>query len=450
MTAPQLHPYQHQAVQYLRQRKRAGLFLDMGLGKTAISLTALQPESLPALVTAPKRVAENVWQAEAALWRPDLQVVVAKGTPAQRQAALTSGADVVVIGRDNLADAVPHAGSYRTFIMDELSSFKNRASQRWRAAKKIQAAPGLTHVWGLTGTPMPNGYLDLWPQMYLLDAGARLGTTVGGYRNRYFVPNGQLPNGIVLKWDLRPGAAVRINNLLEDMCLSMATDGKVALPPVTHNTVAVPLPPKVRQLYKDMKNQLVADAAVLGGEVHSAMNAAVLSSKLSQITAGFMYVDDADLRGGQYDVLHKEKVAAVAEIVEGTGSQVLVAYHFKAELDLLRQGLGKLAHTLDEPDIIAKWNSNTGQVPVLLVHPASAGHGLNLQHGGHTMVWATCPWSLEEYLQTNKRLARQGQKNPVVIHHLVAPHTVDEAIQQRLLEKKTVQQALLDHLESPL
>jgi SNF2 family DNA or RNA helicase len=448
----QLHQYQQQAVQFLQERRKAGLFLDMGLGKTAISLRALNADSLPALVTAPKRVAENVWETEAALWRPDLRVVVAKGTPKSREAALASGADIVVIGRDNLADAVPHAHRFKTLIMDELSGWKTRASLRWKAAKKVCASPSVTHVWGLTGTPSPNGLLDLWAQMFLLDGGQRLGTTIGGYRNRYFVPSGQLANGVVTGWDLRPGADKRIHTLLEDLCLSMDTEGKVDLPPVTMNTVHVPLPPTARKVYKAMKNDLVADMELLGlqGEIHSAMNAAVLSSKLSQICAGFMYVDDADIRDRAYDVIHKEKAAAVAEIVEGTGSQVLVAYRFQAELDLLKQVLGSKAHTIDEPNVIQKWNSNTGQVPVLLAHPASAGHGLNLQHGGHTMVWATVPWSLEEYMQMNKRLARQGQQHPVVIHHLVAPHTVDEAVMQRLAEKKTVQQALLDHLGSPL
>ena len=230
--------------------------------------------------------------------------------------------------------------------------------------------------------------------------------------------------------------------------MTRGTEGRIELPPVTHNVVHVPLPPTARKLYKQMKDDLVADMSMLGGEVHSAMNAAVLSSKLSQICAGFMYVDDADIREGAYDVIHKDKVAAVKEIVDGTGSPVLVAYRYKAELDLLREGLGPMAHTIDEPGVIADWN--TGKVPVLLVHPASAGHGLNLQQGGSTMVWATSPWSLEEYQQTNKRLARQGQKNPVIIHHLVAPHTVDEAILLRLAEKKSVQQALLDHLDSPL
>lgn len=419
-------------------------------GKTAITLSALTPDLLPALVTAPKRVAENVWETEAALWRPDLTVRVASGSPRERQAALTSGADVVVIGRDNLADAVDHADTFRTFIIDEFSGFKNRASNRWKAAKKIALHSTVTHVWGLTGTPSPNGLLDLWPQIFLLDAGRRLGKNLTGYRTRYFTPSGQLPSGVITGWDIRPGAAARIHALLEDLCLYMGTEGRVELPPTTYNTIEVPLPPAARQLYKKMKNELVADMRDVGlmGEIHSAQNAAGVSNKLSQICAGLMYVDDADLRDGAYDIVHREKARAVQEIVDGTGSPVLVGYRFKGELDILRETLGKDAHTIDEPDIVNRWNR--GEIPVLLGHPASMGHGLNLQHGGHTLVWSTPPWSLEEYQQMNKRLSRNGQKHPVVIHHLVAPFTVDQAILQRLTEKKTVQQALLDHLESPL
>jgi SNF2 family DNA or RNA helicase len=453
VTPPPLHDYQKLAVEYVRARKRAGLFLDMGLGKTCITLTALTRDTLPVLVCAPKRVAEEVWPVETPLWRPDLRVAVASGSPAKRKAVLEMAAkgqaDIIVIGRDNLADAVPYAGDFKAFVMDELSGFKNRASARWKAAKKIQASKSITHVWGLTGTPSTDGqHLDLWSQIYLLDGGARLGSTLGGFRERYFTPGRQLPTGVVTSWDARPGAKERIHTKLEDICLSMGTEGKIDLPPITYNTINVPLPPAIRQVYKRMKDDNVADLAILGGEIHSAMNAAVMTSKLEQICAGFMYVDDADIREGAYDVLHQEKVKVLAEVIEGTGSPVLVAYRFKAELDLLKAGLGKQAHTIDEPGIVAAWNR--GEVPVLLAHPASAGHGLNLQHGGHTLVWATTPWSLEEYQQMNKRLPRQGQQHPVIIHHLVAPHTVDEAKLQRLQEKKTVQQALLDHLESPL
>jgi SNF2 family DNA or RNA helicase len=447
VTALPLHDYQHVAVDFLRERRRAGLLLDMGLGKTAITLRALRPQDLPMLVTAPKRVAENVWHIEVAKWRPDLRIAVAAGTPAQREKALLSDADIVVIGRDNLADAIPHAHRFRTFTMDELSSFKSRASQRWKAAKKI--CKDMHNVWGLTGTFTPNGLLDAWPQMYLLDSGESLGTTLGGYRERYFTPGRQLPNGVVTEYNIRPGADKRIHKLLETTCLAMTTDGRVELPPVTFNDVEVPLSPGVRRLYKQMKNDLVVNSELLGGQVHSAVNAAVLSGKLSQITAGFLYPDDAEYTGDRsYTVLHKEKVNAAREIVDGTGSPVLVAYRFRGELELLREGFGPDAHTMNEPDIVERWNR--GEIPVLLAHPASAGHGLNLQEGGHTMIWATLPWSLEEYQQMNKRLARQGQKHPVVIHHLLSPKTVDPAVKLVLEGKASVQDAVMQHLESPL
>lgn len=450
LTAPPLHDYQHVAVAFLRERRRAGIFLDMGLGKTCITLNALDGDRLPALVTAPKRVAENVWHTEAALWRPDLKVKVVAGTPAQRKLALESKADVYVIGRDNLADALPYARRFRTFVMDELSGFKTRASIRWKTAKKLIKEGRTPNVWGLTGTPTTDGaMLDLWAQLYLLDEGESLGTTLGGYRERYFTPGRQLPNGVVIEYNLRPGAKERIHVLLERTCLAMTTDGRVDLPPTTENDIDIAMPPATRRLYKQMKQDLVLGAELLGS-VYSAANAAVLSGKLSQITAGFLYKDDQELVVGkkEYTVLHKEKVAGVKEIVEGTGSPVLVAYRFQAELDLLKEGLGKEAHTIDEPNVVERWNR--GEIPVLLGHPASMGHGLNLQHGGHTMAWATLPWSLEEYMQMNKRLARQGQKHPVVIHHLLMKNTVDPHIKLALQGKKRVQDAVMNHLESPL
>lgn len=451
MSALKLHDYQEVAVDFIRKRKRAGLFLDMGLGKTATTLRALEPHNLPVLVNAPKRVAENVWPQEGEKWRPDLRVVVAAGTPKQRDEALRAAregrADIVAIGRDNLADAVPYADVFNTHVIDELSGFKTRSSIRWKMAKKINK--GMDYVWGLTGTPTTDGkLLDLWAQLFLLDEGTSLGTTLGGYRERYFTPGRQLPNGVVIEYNLRPGADKRIHVLLEKTCLSMTTDGRVYLPPVTHNDVMVPLPPAVKRLYKQLKNDLVVQMDILGSEIISADNAAVLTGKLSQITAGFLYVDDADLRGGEYKVLHKEKVAALKEIIDGTGSPVLVAYRFKAELDLLKEGLGPMAHTIDEPNVIMDWN--TGKIPVLLAHPASAGHGLNLQFGGHTLVWATAPWSLEEYQQMNKRLARQGQKNPVVIHHLLTPNSVDVLAKLSRQGKAQVQDAVMNHLESPI
>jgi hypothetical protein len=437
------------ARQHLLRNDRAGLFLDMGLGKTATTLCALEERHLPALVIAPKRVAEEVWEVEGNKWRPDLKVMVAAGSPRARDAALTSGADVVAIGRDNAADAVFRSSEFRTLILDELSSFKSPSSQRFKAAKKIAADPAIQHVWGLTGTPAPNGYLDLWSQVFLLDGGERLGRTLTQYRSRYFTPGYQLPNGVITEWLLRPGAAGRINQLLEDLCLSMATEGRVTLPPVTLNKVDVTLPPAARQLYRTLKDDLVADLGVLGlgANTITADTAAALSNKLSQVSAGFLY-HDGHTDDSEYTVIHREKVRAVEEILDGTGSPTLLLYRYRPEAEMLRGALGDRVHTVDEPGVFKRWDA--GEIPVLLAHPASIGHGLNLQHGGYTAIWSSLPWSLEEWEQTNKRLARQGQQHPVVIHLLMAGRTLDPAILKALEGKTSVQAALLDHLESPL
>lgn len=437
----QLHDYQHVASAHLREHPRSALFLDMGLGKTASSLSAIEPRHLPVLVVAPKRVASDVWPIETREWRPDLSLSLAAGTPDQRARAIARGADITVIGRDNLKD-VAARGTYSTVILDELSGFKTRASQRWKLARQLLRRT--RHVWGLTGTPAPNGLMDLWAQMYLLDEGMRLGESLTMYRSRYFTPGRQLASGVVTEWLLRPGADARIHDMISDICLSMGTEGRINLPPVTYNTIRVNLPPAVMAVYKRMKRELVADLSLLGGEIHTAANAAVLTNKLSQISAGFLYPDEP---GGTVSELHREKCAAVTEVVEGTGSPVLVFYRYKAEREQLLAALPG-ARTIEEPGVIPAWNE--GRVPVLLAHPASAGHGLNLQHGGHTIVWTSLPWSLEEWQQGNKRLARQGQRHPVVIHVITAERTVDSAINERLTTKTSVQDALLKHLESPL
>lgn len=398
-------------------------------------------------MVAPKRVTEQVWAQEADTWRPDLKVSVVAGTPKQRARALSEPADVYAISRDNLADALEFAqlGMFRTLILDELSSFKAPRTKRTKAALKLRAH--VRFVWGLTGTPTPNGYMDLWPQIKILDGGQTLGRTLTAYRDRFFTPGRQLASGVITEWLLRPGADKTINKLLEPMCLSMSTLGRVDLPPVTYNNVAVALPPRAMNLYRTMKKEALLDLTLDGGAVHTAGTAAVKTAKLSQLAAGFLYPDDRE-SGEAVAEVHAGKLSALTEIVEGTGSPILVMYRFTHERDMVRKAFGPLAHTVDEPDVLDAWNA--GKIPVLLAHPASVGHGLNLQHGGHTMVWLTLPWSTEEYQQANKRLARQGQKHPVVIHHLLADNTVDRAILDALGQKISTQDALLKHLESPL
>lgn len=391
------------------------------------------------LVVAPKRVCEHTWPHESKLWRPDLAVAVAAGTPAQRRAALDSGADVTVISRDNLADALPRI--YRTVVLDELSSFKDRSTKRWKSARKL--TKDATHVWGLTGTPAPNGLLGLWAQMFLLDKGERLGKTLTGYRGRYFQAAGQLPNGVVIDWRLRPQAADNIHALLSDICLSM-DDEHLDLPPVTYNTLNIQLPSGAREQYEELKQTLVLDLEMVGAEIYSAANAAVLTNKLQQITSGFVYSDEQD---GSYTELHRAKLDVLQEIVEGTGDNLLVFYGFKAEAARIREAFPQ-ALGIDDHKAIEAWNRR--EVPMLLAHPASAGHGLNLQHGGSTIVWMTQPWDLELWLQANARIARQGQKHPVIIHTLQAEGTIDTVVADRLDKKEFAQEALLDHLRSPM
>lgn len=415
-------------------------------------MAALTPDHLPVLVTAPKRVAEHVWATEVRKWRPDLTCAVAKGSKAARARELRSGKDIIVLGRDNLADALAVEGHFRTLVIDELSGFKSRASVRWKTARQLLRDPELKHVWGLTGTPAPNGLMDLWAQVALLDGGVRLGKTLTAFRSRYFTPGRQLPSGTIIEWNLRTGADTAIHKAIDDICLSMDTEGRVELPPVTYNRVEVPLEPKVRKVYKDMKKDLVADLDMLGGAVHTAANAAILSNKLSQITAGFLFEDRelAEAAGRKtplHTVLHQNKLRALEEIIEGTGSPVLVFYTFVPEREAILKALPG-AKTLDDPHAVEDWNA--GRIPVLVAHPRSAGHGLNLQFGGHTVVWTSGTYSMEDWEQGNKRVARSGQEHPVVIHSLVSPNTVDEVMLAVVGEKKTIQDALLDHLESPL
>ena len=449
-----LHEYQEYAVKHLHGPTRGrGLFLDMGLGKTAIVLSALTPEHLPALVVAPKRVAEETWPTEARKWRPDLTVSLAAGSATKRRDALAVKADLYAIGRDNLADLESSdvLGRVKTLVLDELSSFKNNSSNRFKTVRRIVTkTPSIKHVWGLTGTPAPNGLLDLWSQMFLLDEGQRLGTGITSYRSRYFSPGRQLPSGVITEWNIRPGAETRIHNLIDDIALSMHTEGRLpALPPVIMQDFQVQLPPAARKAYDTLRKDLVVDLGIIGGEVHSAVNAAALSSKLSQISSGALYVDDRDIRGALFTEIHEEKLNAVLEIIDGTGSPVIVFYRFQHEKIRLAKRLRRAGFKfmcIDEPGSIQAWDA--GKVQVMLAHPESAGHGLNLQHGGSTIVWLSLPWNLEHWQQGNKRLHRQGQKDNVIIHSIIATRTIDSAIQDRLAGKATVQEALMNHLES--
>lgn len=401
-------------------------------------LEAVTPDHLPMLVVAPRRVAEHVWPVERNRWRPDLSLALAAGTPTARRAALQAGCDLTVIGRDVLSDIDPKRAGYRTIVLDELSGFKTRSTARWKAARKLTLAT--PHVWGLTGTPAPNGLLDLWAQVYLLDGGQRLGRTLGGYRERFFRPTDRLPNGVVIGWELRPGAQDTIHALLSDLALSMrAADLLTDLPPMTVNPVEVSLPREAREVYESLKRDLVASIDALELPV-TAASAGVLTNKLSQVAAGFVYDEDKVAHW-----LHAEKLEALAEVLEQAEGNVLCYYRYKAEVQAVLRRFPQ-ARTIDSPGALADWDK--GKIPLLLAHPASAGHGWNAQYGGsHTIVWLSLDWSAELWAQANARLHRQGQQaSRVLVHVLQAQGTVDEVILRRLHDKISTQDALMSHL----
>lgn len=437
-----LHDYQRLAVSYLQKHPRAGLFLDLGLGKTATVLSALTPEHLPVLVVAPKRVAENVWPEERDIWRPDLSYALASGSPADRKWSLQSDADIYILSRDNFKDIVPFRHKFNTLVLDELSGFKSKGV-RWKMANGVSRRT--KHVWGLTGTPAPNGYLDLFYQIMLLDGGDRLGTAVTRYRGSYFYPEYVMPNGVVTSWKMQEGADAKIKKLLEDLCLYMESDGRIELPEVSYPIHTIHLPGNVMKFYRKLKNDMVSTMDELGLAI-AADTGGALSNLLSQVSSGFVYETDPITQVRTTTTIHSERIDTVKELLEAATSPVLVAYRYKEEERQLLALPG--ARSIREPGVIKDWNR--GDVPVLVAHPASAGHGLNLQHGGHTIIWTSPDWELELWIQFNKRLHRQGQKHPVVIHKIIAKDTVDTIIYKRLEDKTYTQQDLLEHLRSPV
>lgn len=414
--------------------------------KTVITLTAVNEliydrfEVSRVLVIAPKRVAEDTWTREHKKWDHlrELRISKVLGTAAQRLRALEQDADVYVIGRDNVVWLVDHYSKkkhwpFDMIVIDELSSFKNPQAKRFRALRKIL---GVTQrVVGLTGTPSPNGLMDLWAQVYLLDRGERLGRTIGAYREKYFRAGAR--NGyVVYKWEPLKGAKEQIEEKISDICVSMSAADYLTLPERIDNVIPVKLTDAEMELYKRMEqDQLlqIEDSDVV------ALNAAAVMTKLLQIANGSVYSMD-----GTVVNIHDAKLEALQEIIDTTDSPVLVFYSFKHDLDKILEAVSG-ARVLNGPEDIRDWND--GKVRVLLAHPASVGYGLNLQEGGHTIVWYGLTWSLELYQQANARLYRQGQEKPVIIHHLIAEGTVDEQAMAALQAKDTSQAALLAALK---
>ena len=409
-----------------------------------------------ALVIAPKRVAEDTWSREQAKWEhlKHLKVVKVMGTKDKRLAALKEQADIYIINRENVEWLVETLGTRWRFdavVIDELSSFKSAKSKRWKALRKVIF--GSRYVYGLTGTPASNGYLDLWPEMYLLDHGERLGKTLGAYRSTYFNP-GAHKGHVVFEWRLKPGARARIDARLSDICLSMSKEDWLDLPERTYNTIPVQLDSKARKLYDQFKRDkllpLVHEheklAVAQGMDYDTAVvgdMAAQVSGKLLQMANGAVYDDD-----GEVFHIHDAKLDMLAEIADtSAGQPILVFYNYKHDLKRLQERFPD-AVKMGGEDVISAWNR--GEIPMLLCQPASAGHGLNLQDGGHIIVWFGLTWSLELYQQANDRLHRMGQRSAVIVHHLVAEDTIDEKVMAALTAKDATQKGLLDALKQYL
>jgi SNF2 family DNA or RNA helicase len=444
------NPYNYQSyvTNQIIEHPYSALFLDMGMGKTVCSLTAVSDllydmfEICRVLVIAPLRVAEDTWSREVDKWDHLDYLKISKilGPQKKRLEALEAKADIYVINRENVEWLVDHYKSKWPFdmvIIDELSSFKSPKANRFRALRKVR--PLIKRIVGLTGTPAPNTLIDLWPQIYLLDQGERLGKTLTEYRNRYFNPGKR--NGVIIySWDLKPGAKEEIYQKISDICFSMRSKDYLDLPERIDRIVPVTLSPAAKKYYEQMEKDLVLE--IMDNEI-TANSAAVLSNKLLQMANGAIYDEDKNVTE-----IHQEKLKALEEIIEvNEGKSILVFYGYKHDHDRIHGYLKNYqVRDLKTSQDISDWNN--GKIKIMLSHPASSGHGLNLQDGGNIIVWFGLTWSLELYKQANARLHRQGQKNSVVINHLVAPGTVDEDVMRALERKDVNQSALLEAVKA--
>ena len=452
-----LHEYQNYCVEYLKTHPEAMLFLSMGLGKSVTALTAILDLMFDSfdigkvLVIAPLRVAKTVWPEERDTWEHAnfLKMSVIVGSAKQREAAMRVPADIYVINRENVKWLVDYLEKRRIpwpfdmVVIDELSSFKNHQSQRWKALRKVR--PQIKRLVGLTGIPASNGLMDLWAETFLVDKGARLGRFITRYREAYFKPAGMNPyNGVVYNYEPLPGAEEAIYSKISDITVSMKALDYLDMPEQVLVNHFVDMEPNERKLYDDMKKQLLVE---VDGEEIDAANAAVLSGKLLQMANGAIYNEARQMR-----VIHNRKLEMLGDLIEqANGQNVLVAYWYQHDHERIREYLTDLGYKprdLKSDQDIADWNA--GKIQVGLISPASAGHGLNIQKGGHILIWFSLVWSLEMYQQTNARLWRQGQKEVVTIHHIVTRDTVDGDVLNALKHKDTTQQNLISAVKAHL
>ena len=441
------HDYQNFATEFILSHPIAAVLLEMGLGKSVITLTALYDLCLDSflirkvLVVAPLRVARDTWPSEIKKWDHlnGLTYSVAVGSEAERKAALMKTADLYIINRENVDWLVTKNGlpfDYDMIVIDELSSFKSWRAKRFKSLLKVR--PCVKRIVGLTGTPSSNGLMDLWAQFRLLDLGQRLGRYITRYREAFFVPdkrNGQ----VIFSYKPRKGAEEEIYKRISDITISMKSCDYLKLPDCIINEVPVIMDDKEMAVYDTFREDMVAQ---IKGEEIDAANAAVLSGKLLQMANGAVYDENKNVH-----LIHDRKLDALEDLIEGAnGKPVLIAYWYQHDAERIKARFP--VREIKTSKDIEEWNE--GKIPAAIIHPASAGHGLNLQAGGSTLIWFSLTWSLELYQQTNARLHRQGQKDTVVIHHIIAKGTIDEDVMSALRKKEKTQSALIDAVKARL
>lgn len=441
------HKYQEFATNFIIENPISAIFLEMGLGKSVITLTAIYELMLErfevdrVLVIAPLRVARNTWPEEIEKWShlKGLTYAVAVGTEKERLEALYSDAHIYIINRENVEWLITRSGidfHFDMVVIDELSSFKSHQSKRFKSFMKVR--PNIKRIVGLTGTPSSNGLMDLWAEYRLLDTGDRLGKFIGRFRESYFDPDKRNQH-MIFSYKPKPGAEKAIYKKISDITISMKGTDYLKLPDLIMNEVPVSLNEKEKETLDVMKRDLIT---TIKGEDITASNAAALSNKLLQMANGAVYDDK-----GSVIQIHDRKLEKLEDIIEAAnGKPVLIAYWFKHDLQRIQSRFK--VEVLTSSESIKRWNE--GEIQIAAIHPASAGHGLNLQAGGSTLVWFGLTWSLELYQQTNARLYRQGQTDTVVIHHLITKDTMDERVMEALNKKNNTQSALIDAVKATL
>ena len=441
------HEYQSYATEFILSHPISAVFLEMGLGKSVITLSAIFDLCLESflvckvLVIAPLRVARDTWPAEIKKWDhlKGLSYSVAVGTEKERIDALKKQSTLYIINRENVDWLVHKSGipfHFDMVVIDELSSFKSYGAKRFKSLLKVR--PSVKRIVGLTGTPSSNGLMDLWAEFRILDLGQRLGRYISHYRNTYFKPDKRNAQ-IIFSYKPLPGAEEEIYKQISDITISMKSTDYLKMPEYVSNEVFVTLSEKEWKVYSDFKEDMVAN---LGDEEIDAVNAAVLSGKLLQMANGAVYDSE-----NKAHVIHEKKLDALEDLIEGAnGKPVLVAYWYKHDLERIKERFP--VRQIQSSKDIEDWND--GKIPIAVIHPASAGHGLNLQSGGSTLIWFGLTWSLELYQQTNARLYRQGQKDTVIVHHIITKNTIDEDVLLALTKKEKTQDALIDAVKANL